>query len=267
MNKFLETITELTLNNPKLIEEQMNAILNAKHDGKANAVINSLKAESKTVDEFASLLIKEVYGEECTYLLELVMDTENISDLITTISTNQGLRTENFRELAGVMEKFSKSDFAQKMNYPKIAENLINDTTISIKKVREEIGMSQPTFKKWLDYYFPDGQLDEISKKKIPKYHGKHKITSKDYLLIYSFFLGSPRKEHKTEVKEIVDRIASGLTVSKIDIKRETKKRSGALKEAILYINEIERPLNQLPDRVDKFPYAIALEIMDAIRL
>lgn len=267
MNKFFETITESFLNNPKLLEEQIKAFLNAKHDGNAQAVINRLKATSKTSDEFASLLIKELYGNESIFLFELLKDTENISDVIVTIGTNQGLRTENFRELASVMEKFSKSDFVQKMNYPKLAENVINDTTISIKKVREEIGMSQPTFKKWLDYYFPDGQFDEVLKKKTPKYHGKHKITSKDYLLITSYFLGVPPKEHKTDVKEIVDRIASGLTVSKDDIKKETKKRSAALSEAIDFINETERNSNPIPKDVDKFPYAIALEIMDAIRL
>ncbi|WP_031428218.1 hypothetical protein [Flavimarina sp. Hel_I_48] len=267
MIKDFKAFIQEQLNNANLIEEQVIAFLNAKYDGNANAIIHRLKKDSKSDDEFGEHLIKEIYGAELMCLSKSMKDKNNVSDFITELFTNPSLRTDKFHKLAIVLEKFSKSEFVKKMNYSVIAEKLLNEKTIRIKQVREEIGMSQPTFKKWLDFYFPKGQIDEISKKTLSKYHGKHNITFKDYLLIYRFFLGVPRKEHKTEVKEIVDRIASGLTVSKIDIKKETKKRSDAIKEAILYINEIERSLNPIPYRVDKFPYSIALEIIDTIRL
>lgn len=274
MKLLLESIHDYYVKNIHLIKEFALVFLVAKYDTPeaVQTILQNVKERSYTNEQFFDILLREeFYLSEIKCIGEPIENANNMSEMILNLyKSNMMYKTLEFEELEAILRKMTAIPALGILALAGFGiYEVLKTKTISIIKVREEIGIEhRDTFAKWLTYYFPKGQYTKEGKE-IPMYKGKKTMSLYDYIKLYNFFLGTDQRQedYKPTSLEIINRIKNGLVVSKDSLKKEKKKRSKDLKEAINFLNEVEEQLDNPIPNANKYPYSIALRIANTMDL
>ncbi|WP_299764237.1 hypothetical protein [uncultured Dokdonia sp.] len=274
MKLLFESIHNYYVKNIHLIEEFALVFLAAKHGTPeaVQAVLQNVKERSETNEQFFDILLREeFYLSEIKCIGEPIENADNMSEVFLNLyKSNMMYKTLEFEELGAILRKMTAIPVFGIIGAAIIGIiDVLKITKVPISKVREEIGIEhRDTFAKWLTYYFPKGQYTKEGKE-VPMYKGKKTMSLYDYIKLYNFFLGTDQKQEgcKPTSLEIINRIKNRIIVSKDDLKKQKKKRSKALKEAINFLNEEEEHAENPIPNANKYPYSIALRIGEVMDL
>jgi len=265
----MKTIVDIINENLTLNDQPSGIVLfeayYIKKHGSLEAAQNhflKLKQQCETDEQFQNMLIVQMETDfnftKLKPLLDVFLKIENFSSFLNIeediknclmkleLSKQDLEKIIETKDLCGsllIKHLHPEKEILKKLLIVKLADKI----TFTIKETREELGFKdQRTFKKWLNYFFPD------------KYNGRRIVNILDYINIWEKFLLTP-EEHKIDIKnksvEYRQRLDQGLVFSKERLKKLTADHYKALKNEIDSINKLEGL--QLPNNVDKFPFSI----------
>lgn len=138
--------------------------------------------------------------------------------------------------------------------YPSLSfSNFFNTTVkLSIKNIREEVGLNKRTFNKWLSYFFKD------------KYSFKRSVTIVEYFEIMKIFYlrhDEPDFDFENKIDIYRKRYKDGLLYSKYRLKKYTNDDYKSLKEELNYINK--KYNTSIPLDVDIYPLLLISLFLD----